>query len=429
MTPVNVLTASTALHDMTLLALDNNGNHYMASARSQAFPSFADNLLIKGPASTLIPLAYSVYDGYGFVEVATVQYVLNIVGTANGFNGIAVSPNFLYTYDGAALKKWNPNTGTLTSSVVVTATPYSWGGLAVDDCDNIYVGVQSSVNTYDVNLNLTGSIALSNTVYDIRLGPLNKLYAAGNGFVSEIQLTAPPCTSLNLSVSVTSSCPNGTAIANATGGTGPYTYSWSPSGQMTATATGLSSGTYYVTVIDNSCVPKVQVDSVVVPADNLTVNINVTNASCFSCNDGSAIAVVSGGSPGYTYTWTPSGGNAATASNLSPGNYTCCITDSLGCTLCSGTTVGSPTNINDIASDAGILTIYPNPFHSSTTIILSDNLPLQNLKLSIYDVVGNAIQKLEIISREIEISNLSPGIYLLSLEGIKTKVVRKLVVY
>jgi hypothetical protein len=49
--------------------------------------------------------------------------------------------------------------------------------------------------------------------------------------------------------------------------------------------------------------------------------------------------------------------------------------------------------------------------------------------LSIYDVVGNAIQKLEIISREIEISNLSPGIYLLSLEGIKTKVVRKLVVY
>src|SRR5690606_42144243 len=45
-----------------------------------------------------------------------------------------------------------------------------------------------------------------------------------------------------------------TATVAPTGGTPPYTYSWSPSGGTNATATGLAANTYTVTITDfNGC--------------------------------------------------------------------------------------------------------------------------------------------------------------------------------
>src|SRR6202008_1716834 len=47
---------------------------------------------------------------------------------------------------------------------------------------------------------------------------------------------------------------NGSSTATATGGTGPYTYAWTPSGGTGATATGLIAGAYTVTATDaNGC--------------------------------------------------------------------------------------------------------------------------------------------------------------------------------
>jgi hypothetical protein len=47
---------------------------------------------------------------------------------------------------------------------------------------------------------------------------------------------------------------NGTATVQVSGGSAPYTYSWSPSGGSQATATGLSAGVYVVTIQDaNGC--------------------------------------------------------------------------------------------------------------------------------------------------------------------------------
>ncbi|MEW6468731.1 MAG: T9SS type A sorting domain-containing protein [Bacteroidota bacterium] len=49
-------------------------------------------------------------------------------------------------------------------------------------------------------------------------------------------------------------CTNGSATANATGGTGPYTYLWTPGNQTTQTAAGLGMGNYVVCVTDvNGC--------------------------------------------------------------------------------------------------------------------------------------------------------------------------------
>ncbi len=64
----------------------------------------------------------------------------------------------------------------------------------------------------------------------------------------------------------------------------------------------------------------------------LTATTTTTAASCGAI-DGSATATPSGGTGAYTYLWTPGGGNGATASNLTAGNYTVTVTDANGCTV------------------------------------------------------------------------------------------------
>ena len=53
---------------------------------------------------------------------------------------------------------------------------------------------------------------------------------------------------------------DGTATASVSGGTAPYSYLWTPSGQTGATASGLSAGTYNLDVTDaNGCTEYTQV--------------------------------------------------------------------------------------------------------------------------------------------------------------------------
>jgi gliding motility-associated-like protein len=321
-------------HDVNLFALDpSNASCYMAAARSASVdPVMANNTMVKCPLPAFIPTTFSVSDGYNFVEVTSVNYV-GIPGNyeANGFNGMAVSFNWLYTYNGSILKRWNKNTGALVSSINTGGINYQSGGLSVDECDNIYVGVGSSIKIYDSSLVLTGTIALPNTVYDVKLGPRNKIYACGIGFVTEITKTpAFTITATLIQPSIGCGC-TGSASSAVCGNTANYTYQWS-GGQTTVNASGLCAGTHTVTV--TTYCNFTYTDTVTVPAPPpLAVSAAQTNLTCNGGNNGSATATVSGGNPVYTYTWSPSGGNSATATNLSAGTYSVVVTDTEGCTI------------------------------------------------------------------------------------------------
>ncbi len=124
---------------------------------------------------------------------------------------------------------------------------------------------------------------------------------------------------------------NGTATGTASGGTSPYTYSWSPSGGSAPIASGFAAGTYTLTVTDNlGCVFSSSVTITQPPV--LTSTTSVTNETCNYLNNGTATASAAGGTAGYTYSWAPSGGSAITASSLAAGTYTVTVTDALGCT-------------------------------------------------------------------------------------------------
>ncbi len=141
---------------------------------------------------------------------------------------------------------------------------------------------------------------------------------------------------------------NGSATVTATGGTG-FTYSWSPVGGTAASASGLTAGNYSVTVKNSiGCVATVSF-AITQPAAVSATLGTVNNVSCNGLNNGSASVNASGGTGTLTYSWMPSGGTAATAGSLAPGNYTVTVKDANNCTTSSTVAITEPAAI-----DAGV---------------------------------------------------------------------------
>jgi gliding motility-associated-like protein len=135
---------------------------------------------------------------------------------------------------------------------------------------------------------------------------------------------------------------NGTATVTANGGTGAYTYSWAPIGGTGSTASGLSLNTYTATVTDaNGCT--VSSSALVSEPSVLALTISSTSVTCNGLSNGTASVNATGGTGAYTYTWAPSGGNAASAVGLSFGNYNVSVTDANGCVQSASVTVNQPT--------------------------------------------------------------------------------------
>ncbi|MES2592745.1 MAG: PKD domain-containing protein [Bacteroidota bacterium] len=136
---------------------------------------------------------------------------------------------------------------------------------------------------------------------------------------------------------------NGTATAGASGGTPGYTYLWQPGAQTTVTATGLSAGTYTLTVTDSKGCVKTTNAVIAQPAPIVISFTAQTNVSCFAGSDGSVTASPSGGTAGYTYLWTPGATTTATKTNLSAGTYSVTVTDVQGCTETNWVVITQPT--------------------------------------------------------------------------------------
>jgi gliding motility-associated-like protein len=136
---------------------------------------------------------------------------------------------------------------------------------------------------------------------------------------------------------------DGSISANGTGGTPPYSYSWSTTPiQTTSSATGLGAGNYTLTLTDSKgCT--FSTSSVITEPPVLKVSTSTTKASCYGSGDGSATAIVSGGTTPYSYSWnTTTIQTTATASALAPGTYVVTITDANACVGKGNATVDGP---------------------------------------------------------------------------------------
>ncbi|MGQ0827839.1 MAG: PKD domain-containing protein [Bacteroidota bacterium] len=106
---------------------------------------------------------------------------------------------------------------------------------------------------------------------------------------------------------------------NTTVTAGQNTANYNSNGQSQDCFTIALVGLYFRTTSCVTCTPAV-----------LTLNNSNNTATCGNCN-GSASVTATGGTTPYTYSWAPSGGTNATASNLCVGNYTVTVRDANNC--------------------------------------------------------------------------------------------------
>jgi len=169
-------------------------------------------------------------------------------------------------------------------------------------------------------------------------------------------ITQPPGAPTISIVNTPASCSpggDGTATATVTGGTTPYTYSWTSAntitgGQGTNAITGLNGGTYTLTVTTTNVACPASATTVVTQPNGPSATSVNTNVKCFGGNDGTATATATGGSAPLTYSWTTAngtiGGGATTltATGLTAGTYTFTVNDSKGCSSPTTVTVTQP---------------------------------------------------------------------------------------
>ena len=162
------------------------------------------------------------------------------------------------------------------------------------------------------------------------------------------QLTQPPLLDATLLASTDETCAvgnDGTATAAVTGGVFPYAYDWGVAGQVDSTATGLSAGSYTLTVTDaNGCQDSVMA-VIDIPTPPAIVQLDNDTLACAGDNNGSlTVVAVPGGSPIANYSWTggQSGPAVTTINGLSPGLYFVTVTGADACVAIDSAVVVAP---------------------------------------------------------------------------------------
>lgn len=172
--------------------------------------------------------------------------------------------------------------------------------------------------------------------YSVTITDANGLFASETvtmGEPPELEVIVEPIGDICLGTA-------GELIANASGGTSPYSYFWT-TGATTQTISDLVPGYYGVTVYDvNGCKA---IHGIVVNKP-LTVTVKATDVLCYEWCDGAVEAIPMGGTGPYTYVWNT--GQTGSILNMLPtGTFSVTVTDSNGCTAEASGTIGEPDEI------------------------------------------------------------------------------------
>ena len=297
----------------------------------------------------------------------TLDSITNIVCNGDGTGAIAISITggtspFTYLWsDGSTTEDLaGLNGGTYfvtvtdTNGCVATSGPHIVvePSVIIVNVDTIINQECAGVPTGAVNITVSGGVPGYTYIWDngAVTQDVSGLYSGGN----DVTVTdANGCTASAKSILLDSIAPiiitldsvvdvscNGAAdggvfvsVAGGTGGT--YNYLWS-NGATTQDLTGLSGGSYTVTVTDsNSCVITSGPHIVNEPTVLVVTFDSLQNVDCNGNANGAVFITVTGGTTNYTFNWS-NGAVTEDITGLNGGAYTVTVTDANGCVDSTG---------------------------------------------------------------------------------------------
>jgi gliding motility-associated-like protein len=264
--------------------------------------------------------------------------------------------------------------------------------------------------------------------YSITATDANNCTSSASNSVIE----APIITATESSTAAQCGSTNGTITIIASGGTEPYSVSWSgpstgnPAGNEIATSgssytiNGLADGTYTITITDAmGCVHPI--NSTVAQTSAVAFTVSPSQATCNGATTGSIVVTPSGGSPNYEISWSgpvsgnPMGSEITTAGAsytipfLSAGNYTVTLTDGNNCSSSMPAVVIEPAALNVTSTPTAAL--CSGDSNGSIAIGANGGTAAYNISWSgntSGDPVGNEINT---SGGNYTLSNLSSGNY------------------
>jgi hypothetical protein len=265
------------------------------------------------------------YNWWNYIEDNSAQ----VSASQNNFSYSMVSGGDCYTFAVAGLYyQSNCQTCVAVSNPInfsAAVVPDSCNGTGAININNVTGG--TGPYTYVWNSTSADTTSLNNLTagnYYLQIYGAN---GCGGG-----QITVPYA-GVTATISATPSlCGVSTITSSVQGGTGPYSYLWSPGGQTTPSITVSNTNSYVLTVTDASgCIYSTA--SLFVP---ITFSVSsYTSSSPYYCpQGGDAYAYASLGTPPYSYLWN-TGDTTSVIYQVPAGTYTVTVTDQNGCTSVS----------------------------------------------------------------------------------------------
>ena len=321
-----------------VVVTDNNGCELNASAtvEGEGISVGSDNISdeICGNASGAIDISFSGGVNPFAFAWSTGEITEDVSGLSAGTHSVTITGAGGCSYSDSYTVGNNTSGFAITSTTVVDENCGDGNG-SIDVSST--GGVLPFLYNWD-NGSMTEDLSgLSAGTYVLNIEDANGCSVGTSGTV--VNDAAGFAASINIITDETCGDASGAIDIDVTGGSFPYTFAWD-SGETTEDISGVSGGTYEVTITDNNSCSIVLQGTV----NNITGTLAVANdiigdASCTSLN-GYIDLTISGGSTPYTFAWD-SGQSTEDIAGMPPGTYSCVITDNSGCLVNYSGTINS----------------------------------------------------------------------------------------
>ena len=332
--------------DISSATVDPSGNLYVIIASVPGNSTIHNHLYQVNAARN--GHVWTVFSGHNTLIEHISMPAFAHFGSSSNFNSLASNSTYLFYYDGKYLMAFNPANGSAVGATYVIPgyDTLMQGGIAVDNCNNVYCGGKGVIKTFNFNgtnfvpqtdISL-GPGFTSDSIFDVRYNPANNLlYVTGTRIAGTYNATlSTTCVvaSGSFTTAVTDTCTRAIAMVTSTTGlSNPvFSYTWldsagtvvrqTPPGSFQAdTLPNPGPGRYTVEVILNqTCSDIIQTDSFTISTcANVTILIHSNDTTICS---GQPVMLSASGSPtGGSYVWLP-GGAVTQSITVNPGSST-----------------------------------------------------------------------------------------------------------